>query len=187
MIFSFHGLCVVIDICWLRFDWLQTLLSNCAHNLVGLMISLSLLQYVLDLRVIYLLHLQLNEHLYMFITNNNSWYLVCLISICLLSQAVEKVEWKLEQLRLTCITLDDMHMKLLNRFGLVLLVNFVNSLLSFCYELFNVFRILEQATWSEEWVLFLYRILWLLMHGARVWSVLIANSRIAEQVRCLFL
>lgn len=63
MICSFHGLCVLIDICWLRFDWVQTLYSNCAHNLVGLMISLSLLQYVLDLRIIYLLHLQLNEHL----------------------------------------------------------------------------------------------------------------------------
>jgi len=121
----------------------------------------------------------------MFITKYNSGDLVFLISICLLSQKkFEKVEWKLEQLRLTCITLDDIHMKLLNRFGLVLMVNFINSLLSFCYELFNVFRILEQAKWSEEWVLFLYRILWLLMHGVRVWSVLIANSRIAEQVRC---
>ncbi|KAL7736155.1 hypothetical protein ACLKA6_003701 [Drosophila palustris] len=177
MVCSFHGLCVVIDICWLRFDWVQTLYSNCAHNLVGLMISLSLLQYVLDLRIIQQLHLQLNERLKKTIETYRS----PLNGICIVSPEYDKVEWKLEQLRLNCITLDEMRVKLLDRFGPVLLVNFVNSLLSFCYELFNVFRIVEQAKWSEDLVLFVYRLLWLLMHGSRIWSVLMANARIAEQ------
>ncbi|KAH8371202.1 hypothetical protein KR093_006487 [Drosophila rubida] len=172
MVFAFHGSCVIIDILWMNFDVVYTLYSNCAHNLVGLMISLSLLQYVLALRGICLLQQQLNVRLEQVQPIHNH--------VCILSSSSAEFECKLEQLRSLAVALDDMHSQLLRRFGIVFMVSFVNSLLSFCYELFNVFRILEQAQW-EEWLLFVYRLLWLLMHGLRVWSVLIGNARIAEQ------
>ncbi|XP_034102053.1 putative gustatory receptor 59e [Drosophila albomicans] len=172
MVFGFHGICVTIDILWLNFNWLLTLYSNCAHNLVGLMISLSLLQYVVALRGICLLLQQLNLRLEQLQPSRNS--------ICILSPSTAEFEHKLEQLRGIVVALNDMHSQLLHRFGVVFLVSFVNSLLSFCYELFNTFRMVEQAQW-EEWVLFIYRLLWLLMHGTRIWCVLIGNTRIAEQ------
>ncbi|KAH8300250.1 hypothetical protein KR044_012067 [Drosophila immigrans] len=172
MVFSFHGSCVIIDILWLDFDWLYTLSSNCAHNLVGLMISLSLLQYALALRGISLLQQQLNVRLEQLQPMR--------YNVCILSPSTAEFERKLEQLHGIAVALDEMHAQLLNRFGLVFLVNFVNSLLTFCYELFNVFRLVEQGQW-EEWVLLLYRLLWLLMHGTRIWCVLIGNARIAEQ------
>lgn len=168
LIFSFHGICVMIDVLWGWMNWVYSLHSNVAHNLVGLMISLSLLQYVLALRLISLMHAELNKRLQQPIPAS--------ISI------VDEVSGQVEQLRLIWIALNELHTKFSNKFGPVLMLNFINSLLSFSYELFNVFRILEQADWSQ-WVLFLYRLLWLLMHGMRVWSVLSANESILEQVR----
>ncbi|KAH8297269.1 hypothetical protein KR044_009252 [Drosophila immigrans] len=169
-VFSFHGSCVIIDILWLNFNWVYTLFSNCAHNLVGLMISLSLLQYVLALRGICLLQQQLNVRLEQLQPVRNN---ICMLS---LSPSTAQFEHKLEHLRGIAVALNDMHEQLLDRFGIVFLVSF----LSFCYELFNVFRLLEQAQWEES-VLLVYRLFWVLMHGTRVWCVLEGNSRIAEQ------
>ncbi|KAH8407611.1 hypothetical protein KR222_008044, partial [Zaprionus bogoriensis] len=167
LILCFHGICVVIDVLWMRLDWLSTLHSNVAHNLVGLMISLSLLQYVLALRLICLLHAQLNKQLCSLIPS----------SICIIGQVHGH---GVEQLRLAWAALNQLHAQFSRKFGVVLLLNFSNSLLSFSYELFNVFRMLEQADWTQ-WVLLSYRLLWLLMHGMRIWTVLRANERILEQ------
>lgn len=171
LIFSFHGICIIIDVLWVihsHSNWIYSLHSNVAHNLVGLMISLSLLQYVLAVHLISLMHAQLNKRLRQPIPT----------SISIIADVADNVE----QLRLVWVSLNQLHTKFSNKFGPVLMVNFINSLLSFSYELFNVFRILEQAEWLSEWVLFLYRLLWLLMHGMRIWSVLSANERVLEQV-----
>lgn len=167
MIFSFYGICVIVDILWGWMNWLYILHSNMAHNLVGLMISLSLLQYVIALRLISLMYAQLNNRLRQPIP----------ASISIMGEEKGQVEY----LRLTWVALNQLHTKFSNKFGVVLMMNFINSLLSFSYELFNIFRLLEQADWSE-WVLFLYRCLWILMLGMRVWSVLSANEGILEQV-----
>lgn len=171
LIFSFHGICIIIDVLWVihsHSHWTYSLHSNVAHNLVGLMISLSLLQYVLAVQLISLMHVQLNKRLRQPIPTS--------ISI------IGDMEDNVEQLRLVWVSLNQLYTKLTSKFGPVLMLNFINSLLSFSYELFNVFRILEQAEWLSEWVLFLYRLLWLLMHGMRIWSVLSANERVLEQV-----
>lgn len=172
LIFSFHGICIIIDVLWVihsHSNWTYSLHSNVAHNLVGLMISLSLLQYVLAVHLISLMYAQLNKRLRQPTPTS--------ISI------IDDVQDNVEQLRLVWVSLNQLHTKFSNKFGPVLMLNFLNSLLSFSYELFNVFRILEQPDWSSEWALFLYRLLWLLMHGLRIWSVLSANERVLEQVR----
>ncbi|EDW57222.1 putative gustatory receptor 59e isoform X2 [Drosophila virilis] len=174
VIIGFHAVCAVVDSAWLNFDWRLSVPSNCAHQLPSLMISLSLLQYVLAHRLLCLLYAQLNQRLAQLRGRP--------VGICVLALESQS----LEQLRLVAVALDGVQAKLLARFGLVLLLSFGNSLLSLSYEVFNVFRLLELAQLSD-WLLYCYRSLWLLLHGARIWFVLRANERIVEQKCQLFL
>ena len=163
VILSFHAICVLVDSSWLHFDLVLSIASNCAHQLPSTMISFSLLQYVLAHRLLCLLYAQLNKRL------------------SELQLRPIGIEVQLEHLRLACVSLDGIQDKLLGRFEFVLLLSFGNSLLSFSYEIFNTFRLLELAQWSD-WVLYTYRGMWLLLHGSRTWFVLRANERITEQV-----
>lgn len=163
IILVFHSLCVLVDSAWLNFELLPSIASNCAHQLPSAIINFSLLQYILAHHLLGLFYVKLNQRL------------------AELQQRPAGIQLKLEQLRLTSIALDGIQSKLLGRFEFALLVSFGNSLLSFSYETFNTFRLLELAQWSD-WVLYCYRSLWLLLHGSRTWFVLRANERIIEQV-----
>ncbi|XP_064548227.1 putative gustatory receptor 59e [Drosophila montana] len=169
VIIGFHAVCAVVDSAWLNFDWRLSLPSNCAHQLPSLMISLSLLQYVLAQRLLCLFYAQLNQRLAQLRQRLP-------IGICVLALESQS----LEQLRLAAVALDSVQAELLARFGFVLLLSFGNSLLSLSYEVFNVFRLLELAQLGD-WVLYCYRSLWLLLHGSRIWFVLRVNERIVEQ------
>ncbi|XP_017960647.1 putative gustatory receptor 59e [Drosophila navojoa] len=158
----FHSICALVDSAWLNFDLKLSFASNCAHQLPCAMINFSLLQYILIHRLLCLFYAELNRHLEE------------------LQRRPAAIELKLEELRLIGVALDDIQAKLLDRFEFALIVNFANSLLSFSYETFNTFRLLELAQLSD-WVLYCYRSLWLLQHGSRVWLVLRANERIIEQ------
>ncbi|XP_017867532.1 PREDICTED: putative gustatory receptor 59e [Drosophila arizonae] len=158
----FHSICALVDSAWLNFDLKLSFASNCAHQLPCAMINFGLLQYILIHRLLCLFYAELNRRLGE------------------LQQRPEAIELKLEELRLISVELDGIQAKLLDRFEFALIVNFANSLLSFSYETFNTFRLLELAQLSD-WVLYCYRSLWLLQHGSRIWLVLRVNERIIEQ------
>ncbi|ALC41510.1 CG30181, partial [Drosophila busckii] len=162
LVLSFHMCCVLVDLCWLGLEPTRALASNGANNLPAIMVSLSLLQLDLALRLLGLLHAQRNELL-----------------LDLFDMKTE-VEHKLEQLRMASNVLNSIQVQLVNKFGMPLLLILWNSLLIVCDESFNVGKILERKMFNE-WQLFIYRGLWLLMHATRIYLILNANKRITEQ------
>ncbi|EDW01456.1 GH20441 [Drosophila grimshawi] len=180
VVLIFNGICAIVDSAWLHFYWPLAVPSFGAHVLPSIMISLCLLQYVMMQQFLSLLYMQLNKRVAQLQLPPNG--------LRIRTISCSEVEFKLEQLRLVYVALEEVQTMLLYRFGMVLLLNFANSLLSFSYEMFNMFRLLELAKW-KDWVLYSYRSLWLLLHGSRVWFVLKVNERIAEQKHqlCLFL
>jgi len=57
----------------------------------------------------------------------------------------------------------------------------INSLISFCVELYLLFDFFDNPQWEES-MLLVYRLLWLVMHGGRIWFILAVNEQILEQV-----
>jgi len=87
----------------------------------------------------------------------------------------------IEEMRYTCNLIEQVHSQFLLRFGLYMVLNLLNSLVSICVELYLIFNFFETPLWEES-VLLVYRLLWLAMHGGRIWFILAVNEQILEQV-----
>ncbi|XP_017024513.1 putative gustatory receptor 59e [Drosophila kikkawai] len=187
----FHGLCAVVDIITCKFEFWTTWISNSIYNLPGLMMSLGLLQYALPLHFLWLLLDEIRRALEELkwqqrppggITKLDARYES---AFAVLVDAGGGYSVRLEEMRSTCHHLDLLHKKLLSRFGTFLILNFANSLASFCVELYLVFNFFENPQ-LEESVLLIYRLLWLLMHGGRIWFIMAVNEQILEKKCQLF-
>ncbi|KAH8254761.1 hypothetical protein KR032_012019 [Drosophila birchii] len=182
----FHGLCAVVDIVTCKFEFWTTWISNSVYNLPGLMMSLGLVQYALPLHCLWLLLDEIRRGLDELkwqqrppggITKLDARYES---AFAVLVDAGGGCSVLLEEMRSTCHHLDLLHKKLLSRFGVFLLLNFANSLGSFCVELYLVFNFFENPQLEESWLL-IYRLLWLLMHGGRIWFIMAVNGQILEK------
>ncbi|KAH8290214.1 hypothetical protein KR054_001109 [Drosophila jambulina] len=187
----FHGLCAVVDVITCNFEFWTTWMSNSIYNLPGLMMSLGLLQYALPLHSLWLLLDEIRRGL-----EELKWQQRPPVGITKLDARYESAfaalvdagggySAMLEEMRSTCNYLDLLHKKLLSRFGIFLLLNFANSLASFCVELYLVFQFFENPQ-LEESMLLIYRLLWLLMHGGRIWFIMAVNEEILEKKCQLF-
>ncbi|XP_030388353.1 putative gustatory receptor 59e [Scaptodrosophila lebanonensis] len=197
-VFIFHATCVAFDVLCCDYNWLCTLHSNSIHNLPGLMISLNLIQYAIALHILWQLHVQLCDRLLVVKRLLNESFLPPTGYQKLLGAGYEKafcafvdghkeMESRLteavqllEMLRLTSATLDRLHSKLIGILGYVLLLNLCNSFFSFCVDFFAIYKFFEEPNW-HSYALFLYRVLWLILHGGRIWLILKGNERIVEQ------
>ncbi|XP_017149400.1 putative gustatory receptor 59e [Drosophila miranda] len=188
----FHGACIVVDIVNYDFNWWTTWSSNSVYNLPALMISLGVLQYALAVHLLWLLQahlchcleqLQKRQRPPQGIVNLDARYDRFFASLVDAGGCSSLV---LEELRATYTSIDRLHRQLLDKFGLFLLLNFGNSLCSFCEELYMVFNFFQRPQWSAGLLLF-YRILWLVMHGGRIWVILAVNEQLVEQECQLFL
>lgn len=184
----FHGLCALVDVVTCNFEFWTTWISNSIYNLPGLMMTLGVLQYALPLHFLRLLldqirrrleELKLQQRPKAGITKLDARYESAFAALV---DAGGGYSAMLEEMRATCNHLDLLHKKLLSRFGIFLLLNFANSLASFCMELYLVFNFFDNPQWEETWLL-IYRLLWLLMHGGRIWFIMAVNEAILEKVR----
>ncbi|XP_034654591.1 putative gustatory receptor 59e [Drosophila subobscura] len=182
----FHGVCVVVDIVNYKFNWWTTWISNSVFNLPALMISLGVLQYALAVHFLWLLQahlchrlaeLQMRQRPPKGIVNLDARYDLFFAALVDAGGCSSQV---LEELRSTYTAIDRQHRQLLDKFGPFLLLNFGNSLCSFCLELYMVFNFFEQPQWAAGMLLF-YRLLWLVMHGGRIWIILAVNEQLVEQ------
>ncbi|KAH8263912.1 hypothetical protein KR038_004408 [Drosophila bunnanda] len=187
----FHGLCAVVDIITCKFEFWTTWTSNSIYNLPGVMMSLGLLQYALPLNFLWLLFDETRKGLQELkwqqrppggITKLDARYES---AFAVLVDAGGGYSVLLEEMRSTCNHLDLLHGKLLSRFGIFLLLNLANSLASLCVEVYLVFNFFENPQ-LEESVLLIYRLLWLLMHGGRIWFIMAVNAHILEKKCQLF-
>ncbi|XP_022231985.2 putative gustatory receptor 59e [Drosophila obscura] len=183
----FHGACVVVDIVNYDFNWWTTWISNSVYNLPALMISLGVLQYALAVHFLWLLQAHLCHRLAELqvrqrpppqgIVRLDARYDLFFASLVDAGGCTTLV---LDELRSTYTAIDRLHRQLLDKFGLFLLLNFGNSLCSFCEEFYLVFNFFERPQWAAGLLLF-YRILWLVMHGSRIWVILAVNEQLVEQ------
>ncbi|KAH8362563.1 hypothetical protein KR200_007061 [Drosophila serrata] len=187
----FHGLCAVVDIITCKFEFWTTWISNSIYNLPGLMMSLGLLQYALPLHSLWLLLDEIRKGLEELkwqqrppggITKLDAKYES---AFAVLVDAGGAYSVLLEEMRSTCNHLDLLHRKLLSRFGIFLLLNLANSLASLCVEVYLVFNFFENPQLDES-MLLIYRLLWLLMHGGRIWFIMAINEKILEKKCQLF-
>jgi len=184
----FHGLCTVMDIVYnYNFDFWTSLYSNSVYNLPALMMSLGILQYALPLHLLCLLleqmrisieDLKLRQRPSRDITKLDAGYES---AFAVLVDAGGETSLLIEEMRSTCNRIDLIHKQLLSRFGLFLLLNMINSLISFCVELYLLFDFFDNPVWEES-MLLVYRLLWLVMHGGRIWFILAVHEQILEQV-----
>lgn len=187
VVIAFHVLCAVVDIGTFNFDWCSSAFSNSIYNLPALMMSLGLVQYVQPVHILGLLlenlrrrleELKLRQRPAISVTKLDADYEA---AFGVLVNAGGCSGLLLEELRSMCNTIDKLHKKLMDKFGIFLLLNFANSLISFCVEIYLVFNFIEYPLWEES-LLLIYRLLWLLMHGGRIWLILAVNTWILEQV-----
>ncbi|KAH8321652.1 hypothetical protein KR074_011379 [Drosophila pseudoananassae] len=191
VVIAFHVLCVLVDIGTFKFDWCATAFSNSIYNLPALMMSLGVLQYVQPVHILGLLlenlrrrleELKLRQRPSTSATKLDADYEA---AFGVLVDAGGCSGLLLEELRTMCNTIDQLHKKLMDKYGIFLLLNFANSLTSFCVELYLVFNFFESPLWEES-LLLIYRLLWLCMHGGRIWLILTVNTWILEQKCHLF-
>ncbi|KAH8277725.1 hypothetical protein KR018_004224, partial [Drosophila ironensis] len=189
IVIAFHGLCVLVDMVTFNFGWRETSFSNSVYNLPALMMSLGVLQYVQPVKNLWfclehvrsrLQEVKMRQRSPLGTTKLNARYES---AFAILVDAGGQTASLLEDMRSMCNQIDRLHKLLLRKFGIFLLLNFANSLASVCVELYLVFNFFENPLWEES-VLFLYRILWLIMHGGRIWLILAVNGGILEQ-KCL--
>ncbi|EDV36650.1 uncharacterized protein Dana_GF11839 [Drosophila ananassae] len=186
VVIAFHLLCAAVDIGSFNFDWCATAFSNSIYNLPALMISLGVLQYVQPVHILGLLlenlrqrleELKLRQRPPISATKLDADYEA---AFGILVNAGGCSGLLLEELRSMCNTIDQLHKKLMDKFGIFLLLNFANSLTSFCVELYLIFNFFETPLWEES-LLLIYRLLWLFMHGVRIWLILSVNTWILEK------
>ncbi|XP_016998728.2 putative gustatory receptor 59e [Drosophila takahashii] len=182
----FHGLCTLVDIVNYNFEFCITFFSNCVYNLPALMMSLGVLQYALPVHLLRLLleqmriclgELKLRQRPSMEITKLDARYESAFAALV---DAGGGSTVLIEEMRSTCNLIDLIHKQLLSRFGLFLLLNMINSLVSLCVELYLIFNFFENPQWKES-MLLIYRLLWLLLHGGRIWFILAVNEQILEE------
>ncbi|XP_016946803.1 putative gustatory receptor 59e [Drosophila biarmipes] len=186
MVIVFHGLCAVVDIVTSKFEFWTTFYSNSVYNLPALMMSLGVLQYALPVHQLCLLleqmrasleDLKLRQRPSRDITKLDAGYES---AFAVLVDAGGASFLLVEEMRSACNLIELTHKQLLTRFGPFLLLNLVNSLISFCVELYLLFNFFENPLWEES-LLLIYRLLWLLLHGGRIWFILAVNEQILEQ------
>ncbi|XP_017123180.1 putative gustatory receptor 59e [Drosophila elegans] len=182
----FHGVCALVDIVTNDYEFWSTWLSNSVYNLPALMLSLGLLQYALPVHLLWLLLDQMRRNLEKLklrqrpaeeITKLDARYESAFAALVDAGGAAALL---IEEMRSTCNLIGLLHKQLLSKFGPFLLLNFVNSLVSFCVELYLVFNFFENPLWDES-MLLIYRLLWLIMHGGRIWFILAVNEQILEE------
>ncbi|KAH8402021.1 hypothetical protein KR009_009140 [Drosophila setifemur] len=183
---AFHCLCFGVDIGTYNCEWWTTGFSNSVYNLPALMMSFGVLQYVHPLYFLWLLLEQMSRRLEELksrqrppkgIAKPDARYET---AFAVLVDAGGDSALLLEEMRSACHHIDQLHKQLASRYGIFLLLNFFNSLACFCMELYLVFNFFESPLWEES-LLLIYRLLWLLMHGGRIWLILSVNERILDQ------
>ncbi|XP_017072564.1 putative gustatory receptor 59e [Drosophila eugracilis] len=183
---GFHGLCVLVDVINSNFEFWTTWISNSVYNLPALMMSLGILQYALPVHFQWLLlermrislkELRLRQRPPGDINKLDARYESAFAALVNVGGGSTLL---VEEMRSTCNLIEQLHKKLLSRFGIFLLLNFINSLVSFCVELYLVFNFFDNPLWNE-YMLLIYRLLWLLLHGGRICFILAVNEQILEQ------
>ncbi|XP_068144169.1 putative gustatory receptor 59e [Drosophila tropicalis] len=186
MTLAFHSLCLLIDMSYFGFDFVKTWSSNSVHNLPAVIISLNLLQFDQALYFLCLLEEQLCQRLEELLLSQrppmgiNKLDARYEMAFSLLVNAGGGSLLLLEQIRSASSRLNRLHGQLIESFGLIVVVNCGNSLISLCEEIFSLFKFFEKPEW-DEWLLLIYRCLWSFMHAERIWFILAANERLLEQ------
>ncbi|XP_017040580.1 putative gustatory receptor 59e [Drosophila ficusphila] len=188
---AFHSLCALMDILYYSFDFWTTFISNSVYNLPALMLSLGILQYALSVHKLYLLldqmrikleELKLRQRPTQEITKLDARYESAFAFLVDAGGGSSKL---IEEMRSNCNLIEMIHKELLSKFGIFLVLNFLNSLISVCVELYLVFNFFDNPQWQES-ILLMYRLLWLVQHGGRIWFILAVNEQILEQQCNLF-
>ncbi|XP_039482164.1 putative gustatory receptor 59e [Drosophila santomea] len=182
----FHGLCVLVDVVNYKFHFSTTWSSNSVYNLPAIMLSLGVLQYALPVHFLWLVLdqmrmclkvLKLQQRPPQGTTKLDARYESAFAALV---DAGGGSALMIEEMGFACNLIELVHNKYLSRFGPFLVLNLVNSLISICVEFYLIFNFFETPLW-EETVLLVYRLLWLAMHGGRIWFILAVNEQILEQ------
>ncbi|XP_054740980.1 putative gustatory receptor 59e [Anastrepha obliqua] len=190
--------CFILDYIRMDCGFIYYILNTSVFNLSNVLITLNLCQYLVSLRFVYQMYRGLNEILkgrlnqvgsmtldtYEDTANDIyisgfSWFHREFYSSCCGGGNKFKI---LKSLSRPYFDLDRIMAKLTKVFGIILLFNFLGSLLSLAVECFAVYKFFDNANILGDTLLDVHnRFLWLLIHVGRILLILIANHAIIEE------
>lgn len=90
-------------------------------------------------------------------------------------------EKKVEQLRLLCLELNQLHYEITASFGLLIISTIVSAFIILSIQFYTFYTIFEGFLSKDTWLI-IYTLLWTILHGGKTFLILLSNQLVQDEV-----
>lgn len=98
------------------------------------------------------------------------------------NEQIRRFDVKLETMRVLCLDLTKLNKDINSSFGLLTISTIISTFLILSIQFYAFYTIFERLQETEDIWLVIYTTLWILLHGAKTFSILLFNHFVNEEV-----